>query len=144
MNQIYTLMDKINNATHIEQLRYLLEETSNTISLCASAMLKNQNQVIDFIQEAKVGKLSNIFLNSQTFINAMRHIHLDQSDHIRFPFNLNRLNLRLLNSIISVEPIYTTNNLVVVVKNTPSNWEFRTIQTYQLTIEIRQRPILLG
>lgn len=79
-------------------------------------MLKNKNQVIDFIQEAKVGKLSNIFLNSQAFINAMRHIHLDQSDQIRFRFNLKRLNLRLLNSIISVEPIYTTNNLVVVVK----------------------------
>lgn len=114
--QINNQLNKIDNLTEMSQTFHIFDEISVALVAFSTTLISNQNQMIDLIQESALGKLSTKFLNSNTFLQAIRQIQLEQTTNKRFPFNLNKLNLRLLNSIIFVEPIYTNNHLLIEVK----------------------------
>ena len=143
MSNLKKVYEKSNNQSQQNFVNHEFEKTSQILHVCALALLEKQNDLIDNFQKARLGKLNTHFLNSDTFSKALKHIQLEQIENIKFPFNLNSLNLQLLNSIVKVKPIYSKNTLFIQVDIPLVSGQFELYRLTSLPIRLEKNTILL-
>lgn len=85
-------LNKIVDRLDFETKAHLFDEATSIWKFNSEILLDEQNSIINNFQTARMGKLNTKFLNSKTFGEALKHIQLEQTNSIYFPFNLNNLN----------------------------------------------------
>lgn len=111
-----TIEKEFHEERETQRRLHLFDEAANILTLATNHLIASQAEFWDIVQEARLGRLDKHLAKSEPFLQALREIQLEGTDHLKLPFKPTVANAQLIAQVSSISPLLTSAKFILEVK----------------------------